>query len=724
MRKLLILSTSLLALSVAGLSAHAAPAKAKTAAAAPIAASLASNPAYAAWTGPYGGVPALDKVKVSDFKPALEQGIADYRANIKKITDQKDPATFKNTIEALERSHRALDRAGTLYGLWSSNLSTPAVEAIQEEMEPKIAAVGDEITQNKALFARIKTVYDARDKSGLNAEQKRLVWSYYNDFVRSGALLTDAQKARIAEINQELAGLFTTFNKHQLADESTFITLDSEADLAGLTDDLKAAASRLAEAKGQKGKWIILNTRSSVDPFLANSTRRDLRQKVWTAFIMRGDNDNANNNNATIAKILKLRAERAQILGYKTHAHWRVEDQMAKTPEAAMDLMQKVWGPAVKRVNEEVADMQAIADAEATKGSEKITIEPWDYRFYAEKVRKAKYDLDQNDVKPYLQLDKLREAMFWAAEKNYGFTFKQIHNVPTFDKDQTVYEVRRGGKVIGLWYFDPYARDGKRSGAWMNTYRGQEKMDGPVIGLVTNNSNFVKGAPGEPVLISWDDARTLFHEFGHAINGLASDVTYPSQSSTASARDFVEFPSQINEHWLATPEVLNKFALHYKTGKPLPAELLAKIKASEKFNQGFATVEAVSSALIDMKLHLEGNKDIDPRAFEAKTLAELGMPKQLVMRHRTAQFGHIFSGDGYSAGYYGYLWSDSLTADAWEAFLEGKGAYDADVAKKFYDTILSRGNSVDPADMFKNFRGRSVNVDALMRKRGFIEGKK
>jgi peptidyl-dipeptidase Dcp len=453
-----------------------------------------------------------------------------------------------------------------------------------------------------------------------------------------------------------------------------------------------------------------------MDPFLTYSTERSLREKVWRTYYSRGDNGDAYDNSAIITEILKLRAERTHLQGYKTFAERALEKQVAKTPEAAMDLMMKAWPAAVARVKEEVADMQAIADNEKAG----IKIAPWDYRYYAEKVRQAKYDLDSSEIKEYLQLEKLREAMMWAAGKLYGFEFKQISSVAVYHPDVRVWEVMRAGKPVGVWYFDPYARPGKRSGAWMNAYRRQHRLGRDVMTIVSNNSNFVKGALGEPVLVSWDDAETMFHEFGHAIHGLSSNVTYPSLSGTSVARDYVEFPSQINEHWLSTPEVLNQFALHYKTGRPIPKELVKKIKNADKFNQGFNTTEFLASALVDMKLHSLANPgDLDPDAFERKTLAELGMPDELPMRHRTPQFGHIFSSEGYAAGYYSYLWADALTADAWEAFLEGKGAFDPAVAKRFYDEVLSVGNTIDPAEGYRRFRGRDVDTNALMRDRGF-----
>ncbi len=462
----------------------------------------------------------------------------------------------------------------------------------------------------------------------------------------------------------------------------------------------------------------MLNTRSSVEPFLTYSDRRELREKVWTMFVNRGDNGGATDNNAIITQILLLRAERAKLLGYPTHAHWRLENAMAKNPERAMQLMEAVWPAAVARVHEEVADMQAIADQEGAG----IKIEPWDYRYYAEKVRKEKYDLDETQITPYMQLENLREGMFYMAQQLFGFNFKPVDptKVPVYYPDVRVWEVTDpAGNFVGLWYFDPYARKGKRSGAWMNAYRSQEKFDRDVKTIVSNNSNFVKGKPGEPVLISWEDARTLFHEFGHALHGLSSNVNYPSLAGTAVARDYVEFPSQILEHWLSTPEILNRFALHYETGKPIPPELVAKIERADTFNQGFKTVEYLSSALVDMKLHLAGAQTIDPDKFERETLTALDMPSEIVMRHRTPQFLHVFAGDGYSAGYYSYLWSDTLTADAWEAFTEAGGPWDKEVAKRLNDNVFSVGNTIDPADGYRAFRGRDPSIDALMRKRGF-----
>jgi peptidyl-dipeptidase Dcp len=681
-------------------------------------AAAARNPLLAAWSGPYGGVPPFDKVGVGDLKPALEAGMSQQLAEIDRIANDPAAPTFENTIAAMERTGRTLDRVGTVYGIYSSTLNDDAVQAVEREMSPKLAAFSDQITQNSKLFERIARVYDTRGNSGLTPEQQRLTWLYYTNFVRAGARLDADAKKQLSAINQELATLYTQFGQNVLKDENEgVIYIDREADLAGLTPAVRDGMAQAAEARGQKGKWAIDNTRSSIEPFLTYAENRALREKAWRMFVNRGDGGGATDNNAAITRILQLRAERAKLLGYPTHAHWRLENSMAKTPERAMELMEAVWKPAVARVHEEVADMQKIADAEKAG----IRIEPWDYRYYAEKVRKARYDLDESEVTPYLQLDNLRDGMFYMAKELFGFEFKPVDaaKVPVYHPDVRTWEVNDAqGNLVGLWYFDPYARKGKRSGAWMNAYRTQERFDGEVKTIVSNNSNFVKGKPGEPVLISWEDATTLFHEFGHALHGLSSNVNYPSLSGTAVPRDYVEFPSQLLEHWLQTPEVLNRYALHFQTGKPIPRDLVSKIEAAEKFNEGFDTVEFLASALVDMKLHLAGATRIDPDKFERDTLASLGMPREIVMRHRTPHFNHVFSGDGYSAGYYSYLWADTITADAWEAFTEAGGAWDKAVGRKLKQ-LFSLGNTVDPADAYRAFRGRDPGIGALMRKRGF-----
>ena len=678
-----------------------------------------TNPLLLPWSGPHGGVPPFDKTRAADFRPALEAGMAEQLAAVDRIAGAKEPASFENTVAALERSGRSLDRVQAVYSVFSSTLSSPEFQAVEREMAPRLAAFQDEIDQDPRLFARVAAVYEARERSGLTPEQKRLTWLYYTELVRAGARLDAAGKKRVAAINERLASLFTSFSQNVLADENDYVLfLKGEHELAGLPASLRSAAAAAAAERGHPGEWAILNTRSSMEPFLTYSDRRDLREKVWRSYYSRCDHGDARDNKKIVAEILKLRAERARLLGYATHAHWRVENAMAGTPERAEALMEAVWPAAVARVREEVADMQAIADDE---GSD-IRIEPWDYRYYAEKVRKARYDLDQNQVKPYLQLEKLREGMFWVAGQLFGFRFSPVTGLPVAHPDVRVWEVTDpAGRHVGLWYFDPYARSGKRSGAWMNRYRAQERFDGEVTTIVSNNSNFVKGAPGEPVLVSWEDARTLFHEFGHALHGLCSNVSYPSLSGTAVPRDYVEFPSQLLEHWLTTPEVLGRFALHAETGKPIPPELVAKLERAAKFNQGFKTVEYLAAALVDMKLHLAGEADIDPDAFERSTLKDLGMPTQIVMRHRTPHFSHAFAGDSYSAAYYSYLWADTLSADAWEAFTEAGGPYDPAVAKRLRETIFAVGNTVDPAAAYRAFRGRDAGIGALMRERGFPE---
>jgi peptidyl-dipeptidase Dcp len=668
------------------------------------------------WRGPFGGVPPFDKVRVSDFKPALEQAMSGVLAAVDRIASDAQPATFENTIAALERAEGLLDRVRPVYSVWAGTMSSKEFRAVESEMAPKIAEFEDRILQNPTLFKRIEAVYQSLEKSRLTSEQQRLVWDRYTDFVRAGAKLSEEQKKQIGAINQQLAALYTKFRNNLLHDEESYLLYLSKDQLGGLPASYVDAAAAAAKQRGQDGKYAVQNTRSSMEPFLTYSTDRTLREKVWRTYYNRGDNSDEFDNNAVITQILKLRAERTRLQGYKTFADRALEKQVAKTPAAAMNLMMKVWPAAKARVREEVADMQAIADRENAG----IKIAPWDYRFYAEKVRQARYDLDSNEVKKHLQLEKLREAMMWAAGRLYGFEFRQLFDVPVYHPDVRVWEVTRAGKHVGLWYFDPYARPGKRSGAWMSSYRKQQRLDGEVTAILSNNSNFVKGAPGQPVLISWEDAETMFHEFGHALHGLSSNVKYPTLAGTSVARDYVEFPSQLNEHWLSTPEVLSRFALHYETARPIPAALVEKLKKADKFNQGFITTEYLASALVDMKLHtISDPGNIDPDAFERETLKELGMPSEIVMRHRTPQFSHVFSSEGYAAMYYSYLWADSLTADAWEAFLEAQGAWDAGVAKRLSLNILSVGNTVDPAEAYRKFRGRDVDTNALMRDRGF-----
>ncbi|MFM9865417.1 MAG: M3 family metallopeptidase [Micropepsaceae bacterium] len=678
----------------------------------------ALGPLLEPWSGPNGGIPRFDQVKTADFKPAFTKGMDMLRAEVRAITTNNAPATFDNTVIPFEDAGRPFGRVANFFGVYTSTMNDKAMQALDTEMSPVLAAFGDEIIQNDALFQRLKAVHDGRQAANLNTEQQRLTEVYYNRFARQGAALNKDQKTRMAEINKRLATLFTQFGQNQLADEENYkLTIDKESDLAGLPQSLRDGAAEAAKEAKQPGKWMFSNTRSSIEPFLVFADNRALREKGWRMWVNRGNNNDKNDNKAIAGEILQLRAERARLLGFQSHAHWIVADNMAKTPEAAMGLMMKVWPAAAAAVKEDVAAMQELADGEGAK----FKIEPWDYRYYAEKVRKAKYDIDQNEVKPYLQLDKMVEGMFWAAGQVYGLEFAQLSGIPVYHPDVTVYEVRRGGGRIGLFYFDPYARTGKRSGAWMNEYRTQEKFKDGITPIVSNNCNYVKGKPGEPVLISWDDSNTLFHEFGHALHGLLSRVTYPTLAGTSVKRDFVEFPSQVNEYWFETPELLNKFAIHYQTGKPIPKELVERILKAGNFNQGFETVEYLSNAIYDMKLHLAATPDkrIDIAEFEKAAMAEIGMPKEIVLRHPAAAFGHIFQGDGYSSGYYVYIWADAMTADVFEGFQEMGGLYDRTACKKLEDAIFAVGNSIPPDEAFRRFRGRDVDTNALMRDRGF-----
>ncbi|WP_242917926.1 M3 family metallopeptidase [Pontibacter liquoris] len=678
-----------------------------------------TNPLLVKWSGPYGGVPAFDKMNLADLKPAVERGMALQLAEIEAIAANPAPATFENTIEAMEKAGKELNSALTYYGIWSSNMSTPEFRAVQAALAPELSDFRSKISQNAKLFQRIKTVYENAQKTPLPADQQRVVQLVYEDFAMEGANLDAAAKARYAAINKELSSLYTTFSNNILADEEKYITYLTKDQLSGLPESFIKAAAKAATDNGQSGKYAVTNTRSSMDQFLTYSDERALREKVWNTYYSRADNGDEYDNNANIAKILQLRDERVALLGYDNYAEWRLQNRMAKTPERAMDLMNAVWPAALARVKEEVADMQKVANATSKT---KITIAPWDYRYYAEKVRKQKYDLNSDEVKQYLQLDNLTQALFFTAGElfNYKFTPVPEGSVPVFQEDVKVWEVtdKTTGEHIGLWYLDPYARQGKRSGAWATTYRSHTTFNGKETVLASNNSNFVKPAPGEPLLVSWDDATTFFHEFGHALHFFSSNVKYPTLNS--GVRDYTEFHSQLLERWLSTDKVINQFLKHNKTGAVMPASLVAKIKKAATFNQGFETTEFLASALMDMKYHTVDPTGIDPDKFERETLAALNMPKEIVMRHRSPHFGHVFSGEGYATGYYGYLWADVLTSDAAEAFEEAPGGfYDKDVAAKLVKYLFAPRNSMDPAEAYRLFRGRDAKIDALMRDRGF-----
>ncbi|WP_375278089.1 M3 family metallopeptidase [Alteromonas australica] len=671
-----------------------------------------------AFKGPYGGVPAFDKMSLSDLEPAFEKAMAINLKEIEAIANNPAPPTFENVIVALEKAGAELSRIYTYYGIWRSNKSSPEFREIQGKLSPKLSAFSTKIIQNEKLFSRVKAVYESDEMKQLTPEEQRVTWMRYNRFARNGATLDGEAKKRYAEINQELATLHTQFSNNVLADEENYVTYITEDQLDGLPASFVTAAKAAADARGESGKYAITNTRSSMDPFLTYSTNRELREKVWRTYYNRGDNGDTFDNNDIIKRILTLRDERVALLGYDNYAQWRLEDRMAKNPENAMDLMMKVWPAAIARVEEEVADMQAIADAEGAD----ITIAPWDYRFYAEKVRQAKYDLDSNEVKQYLQLGKLREAMFYVAGRLFNFNFTPVEagKVPVFHEDVKVWEVtdKTSGEHIGLWYLDPFARKGKRSGAWATTYRSYTTFDGKKTVLSSNNSNFVKGAEGEATLISWDDAETYFHEFGHALHFLSANVKYPSSHS--GVRDYTEFQSQLLERWLTTDEVINQFLVHHETGEPIPAQLVEKIKKASTFNEGFKTTEYMASAIMDLKYHTTDPSKIDPDTFEREQLEQLDMPEEIVMRHRSPHFGHVFSSEGYAAAYYGYMWAEVLTADAAEAFMEAPGGfYDEEVGERLVKYLFSVRNAMDPAEAYRRFRGRDAKVDALMRDRGF-----
>jgi peptidyl-dipeptidase Dcp len=676
------------------------------------------NPLLAEFTGPYGGVPAFDKMDLADLKPALEKGMALNLADVDAIANNPERANFQNTIVALEKSGSDLSRVFRYWGIWSSNKNSPEFRDIQKEMVPKISAFNSSITGNEKLFAKVKAVYQSEELKTLTREEQRVTLLTYNSFASNGATLLGEAKARYAAINQEVAGLQTQFANNILADEENYVLFLNDGQLSGLSESLISAAANAAKDLGKEGQYAITNSRSSMDPFLTYSDERQLREKVWTTYYNRANNGDEFDNNELIIKILTLRDERVALLGYDNYSQWRLEDRMAKNPKNAMNLMTKVWPAAIARVKEEVTDMQAIADSEGAK----IKIEPWDYRYYAEKVRKDKYSLDSDEVKQYLQLDKLRDAMFYVAGRLFNFNFTPVPegSVSVFHADVKVWEVKdkTSGEHIGLWYLDPFSRKGKRSGAWATTYRSHTTFDGKKTVLSSNNSNFVKGADSQPTLISWSDAETYFHEFGHALHFLSATVVYPTSHS--GVRDYTEFQSQLLERWLTTDEVINNYLVHYKTGEPIPADLVTKIKKAATFNEGFKTTEYLASAIMDLLYHSTDPDLIKPQAFEKEQLTALGMPEEMVMRHRSTQFGHVFSSEGYSSSYYGYMWAEVLTSDAAEAFAEAPGGfYDKNISEKLVDHLFSIRNAMDPAEAYRLFRGRDANVEALMRDRGF-----
>lgn len=707
-RQMIITSAGVLAVTATGCASTAAVEGAQPAAGPVLTGNILADP----WPGPYQGVPPWDQVTVDLLRDALNRGIETLRAEVAAIVDNPEPATFDNTILALELSGEHLDRAGSIFGVMGGNIGTPEYQALTREMSPILSAASDEITFNDALFQRIRHVHETAGAAGLDAAQARLTERGYQRLVRNGAALDAAGKAELGRINQALSNAFTSFQQKVVADESLFTQFTAEAEVAGLPDSNKSAAADAASSRELDG-WVIANTRSAVDPFLTFADDRAKREVIWRKFVNRGDNGDANDTNATIAEILDLRAQRARLLGFETHAHWRMQDTMAGTPQAAMDLMMRVWPPAVARVGEEVAEMRELAGHD---------IEPWDYLYYLEKVRKARYDLDQNDLKPYFELTSMKRGMFYMAERLYGMVFTPIPDgtVPVFNPDMKTFEVtdRDTGRHIGVFYSDDFARSGKRSGAWMTTYRGYSNLNGHQTNvLASNNNNFIKAPAGEPLLISLDDTQTLFHEFGHAIHYLLSNAAYPSLGGVP--RDFVEYPSQVHEKWVLTQPILDQFARHHETGEAMPQDLLDKIEASSTFAEGYATVSYLSSALVDMDLHNRTTAVTDPDAFERESLERIGMPREIVMRHRLPQFNHLFTSDAYSAGYYSYLWSEVMDADTWAAFMEAGDPFDPGTARRFKEIILAPGNTTDRAEAYRQFRGRNPDVTALLNTRGF-----
>ena len=680
---------------------------------------MENNMILAEWTGPYQGVPAFNKMKVEMLKPAIMKGMEQHLKEIDSIAGNAEAPTFENTIIPFEKSGAALDRAFTYYGVFSSNLSSPEFREIQKELSPKISEYSSKISQNEQLFQRIKAVYEQSQEKALDSAEQRTIDLIYKDFEMDGANLSEEDKKRYAEINKELSELYTQFSNNVLADEEGYVTYIDSTQLSGLPESYIKSAASAASERDHQGEFAITNTRSSMDPFLTYSDERELREKVWRTYYSRGNNGDNHDNNQVIKKILELRDERVALLGYDNYAQWRLQDRMAKTPKQAMELMEAVWPAALGRVEEEIKDMQELANKEGKD----IIIQAWDYRYYMEKVRKEKYDLDSEEVKQYLQLDNLKKAIFYVAGELFNFDFTPVDTslVPVFHPDVSVYEVndKTNGEVVGLWYLDPYARPGKRSGAWATTYRSKDELSGNKPVLASNNSNFVKPAKGEPTLVSWDDAETFFHEFGHALHFLSAKIKYPKLNS--GVRDYTEFQSQLLERWLSTDAVIDQFLRHYETGEPMPEALVKKIKKAATFNQGFGTTEFLASALMDMKYHTtDPSKINDVQEFEKHQLDELGLPEEIPMRHRSTQFSHIFSGEGYAAGYYGYLWADVLTADAAEAFAEAPdGFYDKETAHKLVKYLFAPRNAMDPAKAYKKFRGRNANIDALMRDRGF-----
>ena len=672
---------------------------------------MSNNPFFEIWDTPFG-TPPFAKIRPEHFLPAYERAFAEHAREIAAIATDAEAPTFENTIVALEKSARALSRVDLVFGNLASSHTNDELQAIERELAPLHSRHWSAIFLNANLFRRIDDLYARREALGFDAESLRVLERYHLDFVRAGARLEGGQRERYAQIGERLAELGTAFGQNVLADEQEFVLALQEEDLDGLPDFARGAASDLARERNVEAPYAVTTSRSSAEPFLQFSSRRDLREKVFKSLIARGSNANEHDNKKLIVEIVKLRAERAKLLGYATFADYRLADSMAKTPDTARILLDQVWTAARARALEERDDLQAVVAEEGGN----FPLAAWDWRYYAEKLRKERYDFDEAEVIPYLQLDRMIEAAFDTAYRLFGLNFNERRDVPVYHPDVRVWEVTRGGKHVGLFYGDYFARPSKRGGAWMSSFRDQENIDGTITPIIVNTCNFPKSTPA---LLNFDEAKTLFHEFGHALHGLLSNVRFPRLAGTNVARDFVELPSQIFEHWLEEPAVLEKFAVHVETGKPIPKTLLEKLHAARNFNQGFATVEFLGSAFADMDFHaLENPGDIDVTAFEKHSMARIGMPDEIGMRHRPTHFLHIFDGDGYSAGYYSYMWAEVLDADGFRAFNEAGNAFDAATAKRLHDYIYSAGGTRDYAEAYRLFRGRDPKIDALLEGRG------
>ena len=675
------------------------------------------NPLLAAWNGPFGA-PPFSQVRAEHFRPAFAAAIEEKRAEIAAIKTNPEPPSFDNTILAMERAGGALDRVGRVFFHLAGVDSNEEIEAIEREIAPLLARERNAVYLDDVLFQRVDAVYADRENANLDAEARRLIERYRLAFVRSGAGLPAQTKARLAEIGERLATLGAEFGQNVLADEKSFVLfLEEPADLAGLPPEFLAAAAETAAQRGKPGKHAVTLSRSSIEPFLQFSARRDLREKAFRAFVARGANGGPHDNAAIMSETVRLRDERAHFLGYASFADFRLDDTMAKTPGAAMGLLNQVWTPARAQGLRDADALQAMIAEEGGN----FELKPWDWRYYAEKRRRALYDFDEGVLKAHLPLERIIEAAFDVAHRLFGLSFVELRDVDLPHRDARAWRVSdASGATIALFIGDYFARPSKHSGAWMNALRDQSKLDGETLPIVLNTMNFAKPGAGEACLLSYDEAHTLFHEFGHALHGMLSDVTYPWLSGTHVARDFVELPSQLYEHWLDQPEILRQFARHHETGAPMPEALLEKLKAARRYGQGVATVEFLGSAFFDMAVHSVADPgEIDVAALQARELAAIEMPETIAPRHSAPHFQHIFSGEGYSAGYYSYLWSEVLDADGFEAFLETGDAFNPALAEKLRRFIYSAGNSRPPEDLYAAFRGRAPHPDALLRKRGF-----